>query len=451
MKCPICGTENENSATICTNCGNKLVNNVAESNQEVVKEESNTNYMNSINLNVNGTNPETVKEESNIQNENSTDSNNQKKNNKSLKIILIVLAVLLVGIGGYFLYNILFSGPVSAYKTVINDFSKELSNSISNYDTAKAEFEITPEISIIGNEQITDLINKFSIKYNASIDYKNSKLAFNLSALYDDGELLNADIVYDNEMYIMLNNMLSKAIEIEEVDLKDLFKQSNNEDAKIVIEKFTKALNGSLKDKYFSKESETISVNGKDVKTDVNIMTVDEKVAMEMSKSIVNTLKDDDKFISAFATITNTDESKLKEQLKSANEVFDDELDSSEKFEIRLYTKGFNHDFVRIELKANGVSIMITETNNDEYLVSVNGLIEIRIKASVEYNKSVDIEKPSKSIKYNELSENDMTDMLETISNNKTINKLLNDLGMDENTLASLISGNNYALGDLDY
>lgn len=465
MKCPICGAENESNSTFCTNCGNAIVNEVKEESiinevvstepvDEVVTEETIQPVEEVVTEEIVQPVEEIVPvqtlneevptfEETSSQSMNSVDFNNTKKKGNGLKILLAVLVLVILGVSGYFLYNKFFQNPATIYKTALTDFSKELSNTITGYDTVKADFEISPEISMKDNNPIVDLINKFKVKASASIDYKNSKLSLNLGALYDDGELLNADIIYNSKAYITLNNILSKSIEIDDVDLKDLFKKSNNEDAKVLIEEYTSALKGSLKDKYFTKKSETIKVNDKDVKTDVYVMSIDEKVAVELSKNIINKLKDNDKFIASFARVSNVSESEVKEELKSASESFTEiSSETTDKIEIRLYTKGVKHDFVRLELIVNGTSVMYTELGNDEYLVSIkdaDNSFQVRFKYSVEYNKELSIETPSKTIKYTQLTEKDMTDMLNAISKNKAITKLLTDLGLDQATMASLI------------
>lgn len=85
--------------------------------------------------------------------------------------------------------------------------------------------------NLAGDEysNIINTINKLSFDYETGIDYKNKKSYYEVNTNYDNDLLINTNIyTQNNKLYVYLKDILSKYIEIENVDVSALYDIESN-------------------------------------------------------------------------------------------------------------------------------------------------------------------------------------------------------------------------------
>lgn len=393
----------------------------------------------------------------NYQNVNNNSLNNQnvvqEQNGKKKNILPFVIggiAILLVLILVIVFVVIANPSAMSVFKSNTNKLSKTLSNNLSGkYNSVTTNLEVTPKISNTGSSDIEKVINKVNFKLSAATDYKNKKFDYKIAANYNNNSLINAEAVYDKDMYLSLGDLYSKSIKVSDDSFSDVFKKTGDENTKIVIEKITNAFNKSLKKEYFSKSKEKIDVNGKSINAKVYTMKMTDDNVKEILKSMTETLKKDDKFIEAASKVFDESKSSIKNSL-NLEDYSSSLIPSGKNVSISIYTKGLFHKFVKLKLSYDDSSYEFTSLDNDNYnfVMSEDGVsLSFDIKYSYEYNKAVNIDKASDFVSSDDLSTSDLTTIYNKLKENKAYKELTNDLGYDLEKLIGAYTGS----GSSDY
>lgn len=415
MKCSFCGADNTLDSNFCAECGNKLEQTTNEnksdlSNGDFVTSQNATDT--SVKSNVNFYESSTILNQNNkvIENgdsliniENEKESNNAsgKKKNLPLIISLIVIFCLIV---------ILIIGMVvlnPSPKKIFTGFTNKLYNSLeesmgTDYDSAYMNMEFRPIIDGTDSEELENIINNFSIKISGGIDYKNKVCAYNLTADYEDKDLLNMDMQYNKNFYLIMNNLYDKPIISEENDFSEIFEKSDNEDVRIVIKESVEAFNKSLKSEYLNNDEEEVILNGKKEKLRVTNLDLTKENATSLSNDILNYLIDDEEFIKAYAKISDITESEAKDELKQG---LDEEIAADMK--ISLYTKKVTNEFIKISISSEDTKIEIEPKSEDNILINVTSediSIALDFKYNVKYNEKIKLSDVSNAVKQDEVS-----------------------------------------------
>ncbi len=284
----------------------------------------------------------------------------QKPKKKTWKIIVLIFIILIIAalLFGYF---VIFKSP----KTVFSLAMDKLVNSLEaqKYDTAKISMEMQMEVDSddIYAKEIAEAFNKLKIKYDTLIDLKNKQDVLDISLDYDNQNAIDVQMVYNEDgSFLLLKDIYDKYIELdlnsdpnfESINLNsDIFdqiiqmqeKQDDYIKAIKIIEKEVKK--SILKEGKFSKESDTLEMNGKDVKVTKNKMDLSAKNLGKVLKTVSKNLSKNDKFLDLF------DESP-KEMLKEVSENIDTSgTTSKDKIVVSIYTKGLLNEFVGIEFE----------------------------------------------------------------------------------------------------
>lgn len=464
MKCSFCGADNEMGASVCKVCQKPLIN-TDESNSSVEKEEPRRSYFtthagngqesNVQNLAENNVSKVASESGNNFSDEkvmqeptvmisseemkNYDISNNdgeKKKGNKALVIgIICAVVIFVIGlvIGLVFLLN---PSPSKIFKASTNKLfdALEENSKIQSNGFYNTNINITPMIELKGvpaeTLEMLEMINSLKIKVSHWADLKNNKMDFSLGFDYKDKQIIDFEVFYDKEAYMLLDGLLPYPVKAECKGCESLFNASKDdiEDARIILRAYNEALNGALKDSYFERDKEEITLNGKKYNATVSKLKLNDETVSEISKSILGTLSKNGDFVKAYARFNGIDEREAKEQLETA--ASSTVVSDNEDMDVILYTTGFNNEFLMVELESNGVVLgMYNGSKKDEYILKVNyqgNNLSFKVDYSMTDDKNVSEPDVSGAKTEEEISKADMQNALNKIFESEGY-KALND------------------------
>lgn len=471
MKCSFCGTLNEVGSNFCSSCGSSLstnnniidndqTKNINEDNitqetfeeQKVDSQENNINFYESPNVMTNENNMgDNVVESMSLDD---TTSSKKNKSNKKTPIIVGIVSLVLVAILAILAVFMFKPSPKRIFTGFTNklyDYAKESLE--DKYDTVYVNISLKPEIQGTESKELESMVKKVDINLSGGIDYKNKQFIYNLKANYDNESLLDVDMQYDKNFYMILNNLYDKPIMTEENDFNDVFEKADNEDLNVVVRSYVTAFNNSLRDEYLTNEDKEITLNG--IKTKVKVTTLDLNTSnsKEISDDIIDYLLKDKEFIKSYAKISDKTESEVKEDL---NSVTGEEISSDVK--ISLYTKGLMHGFVKLVISSDGNNVEISSGSNDNNCVikisnsEMTILLDMTLEAK--YNEKIDLKDVSNAVKSEEISSNALQ-ILQNFTEQdgyKVLNEDVKEVtGSSIDELMSLLMVSNSSSDDYNY
>ena len=168
-------------------------------------------------------------------------------------ILCVVLIVALLGVIGFgFVYK---NKPEVVFSSLVNKVSKETKKKV-DFKQSKLDFDLSLNVDA-GSEYktYTDLINNILLKMSVNTDLNTKEVSATIKADYKSKELLNVDAYYGNKTaYINLNDLFDKVIsspvEIEESNVK-----LTQDDINTLTEEVINAFKAALKEGKYSLSS----------------------------------------------------------------------------------------------------------------------------------------------------------------------------------------------------
>lgn len=414
-----------------------------------------------------------------------------KPTKKSSALPIIIVLVLLLGVGGYFLYTKVLknSSPKDMFISSIEKTITKASNiKEKSFNTLSDEFTVKAKItSPFLDQDLLDIVNNMAINGKVEFDKKNNTIYTNISGTYAKENLIKLSAyMEDSSLYMMFDDVFNKWIKMDlsEMDVNkgetaylntDLTSFSN-----IDLEKYEKlgdtildVLKGSLKDSYFEKEkfddgyklTLTIDKNNiKDIITDFLKGLKDSKDFKSLYKDLAGEeLKsaDIDEAIKSFKDIKGSDLidgeiiikvytnskgelKKLDMTMKTGGQDVGFELEQSDDtIEFAIKTQGIKYLSGSISTKEKGDS---TTTAFKLSLMEMF-VVELNVEETIKYDAKLDKVDVSNSIDSDKLTEKDL-ESFEKLANSKGMEKLINDIskldlsdmmssfGLDETSLS---------------
>lgn len=388
---------------------------------------------------------------------------------KSKKWIFIPMAIITIIIGALVtLYFMLFTTSKMAFTRAL---TKEISSVEDYIELATKHNTLSGNSSMSFDvnskeksyQEYLDILNDIKINYNYATDFKNGVTDINIETKYDDSELVNFEVYQQdkNNMYVYFEGIFDKYIKTDKSDVED-GTINNMDDYSAVINGLSNATVKALDDVTFTRERTTITLDGKKTNVSKNTIKINNDNYKKVMNKLLTTLKDDDKFISAFSNITGDSIAKVKQDIiDSIDELKDSDIDMDIYFTV--YTTGLLDEPVKYEIKTTEVNskeaYILIEVNmlnkkSAEIVVSVedktmgslkveqtgtdkirNSTITITIpdtitakiylKETYEYNKAVSKKDVSKSVNEKDLTESETKEMQDNLMKNEGVKKLL--------------------------
>lgn len=392
----------------------------------------------------------------------------EKKPKKKVGLIITVVVFVLVALiaAGGLVYLKFFNNKPQKI------FEKAISKAFEMTEkTAKNEGKLDIELSASLNSTSQDMMmaNTYlqMIKLNLTTEFNMDKKVLNqgISVSAIDEPVLSVEgLIQDNNIYFLLNNIYSKYIqvpseEMEGVETNEIFNTENIE----VSEKLVKELKQILLDEVNSKEltQENVEVDGdKLTKTTVKftakeIEQIITKLTVELYKiSPVNDVKnivegleqieideedaENDNYLEISIYTKRLTGKIVKTEIAMIN-VTDDEAivvtiaeKEDEKVEI---TFAMNEDSIAINKAVTMFTLTIKEEGENKGTVTLKANIDetassvtITAKYSIDYNAKVEPKNVRNSINANDLTEEDMNEMMTNIENNEFLYSIIQSL-----------------------
>lgn len=303
-----------------------------------------------------------------------------EKNKKDKKIFIGVFILIVLAIVGVLTYVAMMATPKKVFTTSIDQVFKTINkNSKEEIKTINGEMGLQIEVNTKEDNEILDMIKDINLKLNYGFDYENKKMNIGLDTTYQNKDLIKASLYTKEEnAYVYLDKVYDKYIQVPMEGVTEIFNNQNNvKDYQTILNEVKKALNNSLKDKYFSSENTKISIKGKDINVTKNILNLNEENQKSLYKDITNYLNNET-FINSVANITQEDKDSIKESLEN------EEFDVIDDFTISIYTKKMTKEFVGIEIKDSSSTLSVFKEDKETYTYSfvneekIDGTIKIQ-------------------------------------------------------------------------
>ena len=337
--------------------------------------------------------------------------------------------------------------------------------------TAKIECKLDIELSASLNSTSQDMMmaNTYlqMIKLNLTTEFNMDKKVLNQGisvSAFDEPVISVEGLIQDNNIYFLLNNIYSKYIqvpseEMEGVEPNEIFNTENIE----VSEKLVKELKQILLDEVNSKEltQENVEVDG-DKLTKTTVKFTAKEIEQIITKLTVELYK-----ISPVNDVKN-----IVEGLEQI-EIDEEDAENDNYLEISIYTKRLTGKIVKTEIAminvADDEAIVVTIAEKEDEKVEITfamnedsiatnkavtmftltikeegenkgtvtlkanideaaSLVTITAKYSIDYNAKVEPKNVRNSINANDLTEEDMNEMMTNIENNEFLYSIIQSL-----------------------
>ena len=291
----------------------------------------------------------------------STNTGFEDVNKKSKAgIIIAIIVVILLGVGGYFAYNMFFAK--SPYENAITNAFKLLkSGNLSD------PFKVTTTVKIESSSEDYSFLGDYSFDYAIAMDAKNgtSLATFNLN---EKGTSILDVLAYlkDGKAYVQSKKLTDKTYYFDNVDFKEM---TNEEDLRVLADAFEDALIAALKDEKETKKDAKISVGGKSIDVTENIYTIDKNNMGRVTKNSIDSLLSNEEAIKVLAKITDAEVSDIKKHLEDAKN--EDYSNYSTTASISIYTKGFLKTFAGFSLSEDKTEVIryVVDGDNESFVM----------------------------------------------------------------------------------
>lgn len=306
-----------------------------------------------------------------------------KKSSKGKLIAIIVVAVILIAgiVAGVLYYNSQYKSAGKRIDSIVNGMFKDLAN-IKNEDVELASGTYTFEGSVNANE--TNISAKLNGKYafdiaNQIADYTLNVESINMGQELLDSGALNLELYAEkHKVYFLLQNFYEKYIYVDtegmvEVDTETEELELDVNTMVIAIREATKA---GLKAAPNTQTVGEVTIGGTKQKANIVEIELNEANAKKILKGFVNSLANNDKFLTEIARVSGEEKAEIKEGLLSVleedtdtdEEEYEDYLPKSTTTgSISFYTAMFGEEFLGATIKMNQVYDKKDENYDAEY------------------------------------------------------------------------------------
>jgi hypothetical protein len=253
--------------------------------------------------------------------------------------LIIAIVLIVVGSLGYFGYRYMTPKRVlvrtlNSYKDGIYENNKHSDNINKILSKDYKALDVNGKMSVDG--QNID----FDIKYNEDSKDKISQLKFDLGI---DKTKLSGDIVSTNKkLYLMIKDVFKKYYY---TDLGDIFGDDyinflkNNEqlDTEILFDLFIDSIDENISNNNFVGSKETITLDGKKIKTSKYTMTCDNNLNNKIITTFIKKVKNNNDASTTLSKLLNMEEKDLDKTLNSYLEKIKDEEIPT--YTLNVYTK----------------------------------------------------------------------------------------------------------------
>lgn len=392
----------------------------------------------------------------------------EKKPKKKVGLIITVVILVLVALiaAGGFVYLKFFNNKPQKI------FEKAISKAFEMTEkTAKNEGKLDIELSASLNSTSQDMMmaNTYlqMVKLNLTTEFNMDEKVLNqgISVIAFDEPVISVEgLIQDNGIYFLLNNIYSKYIqvpneEMEGIEPKEIFNAENFEVSSEIVKEFKQLLLDEVNSKELTQKNveidgdkltkTTVKFTAKEIEQIITKLTVELYKISPVNdvKNIVEGLEqieideedaENDNYLEISIYTKRLTGKIVKTEIAMIN-VTDDEAivvtiaeKEDEKVEI---TFAMNEDSIAINKAVTMFTLTIKEEGENKGTVTLKANIDetassvtITAKYSIDYNAKVEPKNVRNSINANDLTEEDMNEMMTNIENNEFLYSIIQSL-----------------------
>ena len=377
-----------------------------------------------------------------------TDANQgeEKPKKKPVALIAVLILVLLVA-GAGALYYFVLDNPKTIFTTAAN-------KALSKANVVQANV-IAEDKNM---KELLDVINH--VKLEGMIGTQADTTLLSGVINYKDEKLLDYNLQVDsanNVLYAKFADLYENVIKVDLSSEEETDSTSNidvdTSDYEQVLSSVKESIISTLETANYNKE--VTKLDGKNVKKVT--LTIDEAFL----SNINNKLLSDDKFMTSYAKITGMTKDEITDEFK---QTLEDYKGSNET--ISLYLSLLGNEFIKCEYVSDDGTLAVSvdgdaykfsfsEASTTKYegtfkvsdisdkklvavsLTSVEDKMTVNINATYNTVSNVELLDVSHAINYEELTEEEMSDIILKLADNKALTNLISDLGLDD--MASMV------------
>lgn len=326
---------------------------------------------------------------------------------------IIAIAVVAIVLVGGVVFKVASSTPKAIVKSTIGSVTKKINKVLDDSEKLSKKYKFDDNAILLKGDinfdtNISDIdfdLSKYTIGAELGIDQKNQKVTFG-GNIKGSSEQISINALLEDSYIYLTSNLLDETIKIEgESSVKDFFdeysqalemsSQYDTEDISYMIKTLSKALQDSIESEFVTQEKDEIDIAGKSVKATKTTLTINDKTAQKIIKSMATTLLEDKNFIKKLAKMTDADKDDIKEGLKNLKSSAK-EIEFDTKIKINFYTKGVLNTLVGVDFSVDKEEYLryyfddknfIIKVNADEEVMQITGQKEKKEqKITVKYN-----------------------------------------------------------------
>ena len=361
-------------------------------------------------------------------------------------------------VGAYYLYQYKFNDPKvivnKLFETAKESFNKEIEN-YNEKDKLEINGNLGIEIKLEKDpDPIFDIIKDLKLQFNGQIDYINKLTNIMLKTKYKDDKLVDAKLYSNNDgMYILLDGIYDKYLKLsqEEIEVENPIQNITKDDISTIINSIIDAINIEFNKLEIKQNKTKIKVDDKEIEVINNYIELKDKEIDNFNKGINNTLKNNSKFIEAVKKINKDVEKIFEKEIEETEGVHriniytDNSLFNKKLVSIRLavseekLTRNINIDIIdkdevliTLTTKDNTQKLRIKTNNGALNLIlsdeTTDGTMTFDFKINYEKIKEVTKEDVSNSKNMNELTEEEINDIMTKIQENEVLQKIVSEI-----------------------
>lgn len=305
------------------------------------------------------------KKECECMDENNLNAKNFKKKGVLLGGIILIALLVIGAVAAYYFTPV---KPKKVFTTILDKVYESNKSKQKDLDSITGKMNLKTDLHSNDNstENILEILNDLEIRYEYGMDFKEKKIYVLLDTFYKEKELLNATAQLQEEnAYINLKDIYDKTLQVPMEGLEEMLSMVNQKDYDTILKHLKNALDKALKEKYFSKENASITLNGKNVKVTKNNLLLNEENLSEILDVLKQELNNDE-FLESFARITDQSREDVKDML---NEIDSRNVTLDQPITISVYTIG--RDFKGIELTNGTDTFSILKDTDTKYTYEI--------------------------------------------------------------------------------
>lgn len=326
---------------------------------------------------------------------------------------IIAIAVVAVILVGGVVFKVASSTPKAIVKSTIGSVTKKINKVLDDTEKLNKKYKFDDNAILLKGDinfdtNISDVdfdLSKYTIGAELGIDNENQRITLG-GNIKGSSEQISINALLEDSYIYLTSNLLDETIKIEsDSSLKDFFEgysetleatsQFDTDDISYMVKTLSKALQDSIESDFVAQEKDEIDIAGKSVKATRTTLTINDKAAQKIIKSMATTLLDDNDFIKKLAKMTDTDKDDIKEGLKNLKSSAK-EIEFDTKVKINFYTKGVLNTLVGVDFSVDKEEYLryyfddknfIIKVNADEDTMQITGQQEKKEqKITVKYN-----------------------------------------------------------------